>query len=75
MDNVVRGWGKLQRFGKQFGPYFLLEMVMPGGTLLALLLLLYRCKRADVERWMRWPMIAVTRILPAAAQADCGVQV
>ena len=75
MDIVVRGLEKLQRFGKQFGPYFLLEMVMPGGTLLALLLLLYRCKRVDIERWMRWPMIAITRILPAGASADDCAQV
>ena len=31
---------------KRFGPYLLLEAVMPGGTLLALMLYLYRSKQA-----------------------------
>jgi hypothetical protein len=71
MDFVVRSVERVQRFGRQFGPYFLLEMVMPGGTLLALLLLLYRCKRIDIERWMRWATSAVTRLPPIAAVKRC----
>ncbi len=29
---------------RRLGPYALLELVMPGGTILALLLYLYRCR-------------------------------
>jgi hypothetical protein len=32
--------------GRRFGPYLILEAVMPGGTLLALLLYLYRRMQA-----------------------------
>lgn len=33
---------KLVKLGRTFGPYLAIEMVMPGGSLLALLLWLYR---------------------------------
>ena len=32
----------LRRFARTFGPYFVVEMLLPGGTLLALLLFLHR---------------------------------
>ena len=32
----------LRRFGAKLGPYLLLELLMPGGTMFALLLFLYR---------------------------------
>ena len=32
----------LRRIGQNFGPYLVLELVLPGGTLFALLLFLYR---------------------------------
>ena len=38
--------GLLRRAAQRFGPYLLIEMLLPGGTLLALLLLVYR-------RWKR----------------------
>jgi len=72
MDVVLRGLERVQRFGRQFGPYVLLEMVMPGGTLLALLLFLCRCKRIDVERWMRWATRVTTRIVPTFAMKRCA---
>jgi hypothetical protein len=34
--------GILQQLGQKMGPYLLLEMLLPGGTLLALLLFLYQ---------------------------------
>jgi hypothetical protein len=36
----------LRRMAQQVGPYLLIEAVMPGGTLLALALYLYRRKSA-----------------------------
>jgi hypothetical protein len=35
----------LRQLTQRFGPYLLVEAVMPGGTLLALLLYLYRARR------------------------------
>lgn len=34
--------GTLRRWGRAFGPYLMLEILLPGGTLLAFLLYLYR---------------------------------
>ena len=34
--------GALRRWAQAFGPYLMLEILLPGGTLLALLLYLYR---------------------------------
>ena len=42
MKIVNRAFGWLQRVGRNLGPYLLLELLLPGGTMLALLLFLYR---------------------------------
>jgi len=43
---IVMSWlGLLRRFGQKAGPYLMLEMLLPGGTLLALLLFLYQRRR------------------------------
>jgi hypothetical protein len=42
MDVIIRGLQSLRRFGQKAGPYLMLEILMPGGTLLALLLFLYQ---------------------------------
>ena len=36
--------------GQKAGPYLMLEILLPGGTLLALLLFLYRRRRPDIGR-------------------------
>jgi len=41
-----RAWNFIRSSSRRFGPYLFLEAVMPGGTLLALMLYLYR--RAQV---------------------------
>ncbi len=47
--NTVSGWFAKGLAGlRQLGPYALVELVMPGGTVLALLLWLYR-RRKNVE--------------------------
>jgi hypothetical protein len=48
MDVIIRGLRLLRRFGQKAGPYLMLEILMPGGTLLALLLFLYQ--RRPLER-------------------------
>ena len=42
MEAVSRYLGSVRRVGQRFGPYLLIELFMPGGTLLALLLYLHR---------------------------------
>ena len=43
---AIIGWlGILRRVGQKAGPYVLLEMLLPGGTLFALLLFLYRRRK------------------------------
>jgi hypothetical protein len=41
----------VSRLVQRVGPYLLLEMVMPGGTLMALGLYLYRRHRAAAVGW------------------------
>ncbi len=48
MDALIRGLRLLRRFGQKVGPYLMLEILMPGGTLLALALFLYQ--RRPLER-------------------------
>ena len=42
MEIVRNSFGWLRRVGQNLGPYLMLELLMPGGTMLALLLFLYR---------------------------------
>jgi hypothetical protein len=44
-SSVTRIAKALWRIGKQLGPYLTLELLLPGGTLLALALFLYRRRR------------------------------
>jgi hypothetical protein len=55
--------GILRRFGQKAGPYVMLELLMPGGTLLALLLYLCQRKRPDIARRMQEAVRAVARAL------------
>jgi hypothetical protein len=49
MQTVVSRLGMLLRLGQNLGPYLILEILLPGGTLLALLLFLYR-RRSEFQR-------------------------
>ena len=52
MAFVSKGVGLLREFAEQLGPYVMLEVLLPGGTLIALLLFLYRRRKAaGVSRW------------------------
>ena len=42
MQIIRSSLGWLRRMGQKLGPYLVLELVLPGGTMLALLLFLYR---------------------------------
>ena len=45
MQRVMRSWAVLRRVGVQVGPYLMVEILLPGGSLMALLLFLYRRRR------------------------------
>ena len=61
---IVMGWlGILRRLGQKAGPYLLLEMLLPGGTLLALLLFLYRRRKPDVGAGAQQAVVAAMRTL------------
>jgi hypothetical protein len=47
MENVIDLLEPLRRFGVKLGPYVLLELLLPGGTLFALLLFLHRRSKAN----------------------------
>lgn len=42
MQTLIHGWQVLRRLMKQAGPYLLLELLLPGGTLLTICLMMYR---------------------------------
>jgi hypothetical protein len=42
MQMLIAGFELLRRLARTFGPYVMLEMLLPGGTLIALLLFIYR---------------------------------
>jgi hypothetical protein len=48
---VLRAWNRFSPLVRNAGPYLLLELVMPGGTLLALLLFLYQRRVALAGGW------------------------
>lgn len=63
MEAVIRTLEVLRRWGQKLGPYLLLEILMPGGTLFALLLFLYQSKRISFGSVAPRAAIAVTRSL------------
>ena len=46
MQFVVRSVGMTWELARRLGPYLMLEILLPGGTLLALLLFLYRRRQS-----------------------------
>jgi len=42
MEMIIEGLDVLRRLVRALGPYVMLEIVLPGGTLIALLLFFYR---------------------------------
>ena len=50
MQGIMSWVGTLRRFGQMVGPYLMLEMLLPGGTLLALLVFVCQRRKPDVGR-------------------------
>lgn len=61
---AIIGWlDILRRLGQKAGPYLLLEMLLPGGTLFALLLFLYRRRKAGLGPSAEQAVAAAMRTL------------
>src|ERR1700675_3772708 len=61
---IVMSWfGILRRIGHKAGPYLMLEMLLPGGTLLALLLFLWQRRKPDIRRGAQRGVLVVRRAL------------
>ena len=58
MQTVISRLGMLRRLGQEFGPYLMLEILLPGGTLLALLLFL--CRRNKLPAGTNAPRTTLT---------------
>jgi hypothetical protein len=63
MQMIMSGLGMLRRLGQKLGPYLMLEILLPGGTLLALLLFLYQRRRLDIRSVASRTVLAMTRAL------------
>jgi len=75
MQIVFNYFGIVRRFGQKFGPYLMVEMLLPGGTLLALLLFLYRRRRPEIRRAAQGAMDAATRMLAGVFESRVLVAV
>ena len=64
---IVISWlNMLRKVGQKTGPYLMLEILLPGGTLLALLLFLYRRRRPDIGRDAQRAVQVMLRALAGA---------
>jgi hypothetical protein len=63
MQIVLNRLQKLRQVGQKFGPYLILEILLPGGTLVALLLFLCRDGRLDTAGVVARAGLAVARTL------------
>ncbi|MEP7062779.1 MAG: hypothetical protein ABI881_10295 [Betaproteobacteria bacterium] len=63
MQVVIHWLSMLRRIGQKAGPYLMLEMLLPGGTLFALLLFLYRRHKAGVDSGIRQAVAEAVRTL------------
>src|SRR6266487_2472454 len=68
MQIVMIGLGILRRIGQMLGPYLMLEILLPGGTLLALLLFLYQRRKLDVGSIASQTALAVRRALASIGE-------
>jgi hypothetical protein len=68
METVLVGLARLARLLQKWGPYFVIELVMPGGTLLALLLYLYQRRNGKVGPSEPEGPMAMMRALFATVQ-------
>ena len=71
MQAIARFHSLLRTWARTFGPYVVLEILLPGGTLIALLLFLYRrSQRFQVSRCMEGERRALHRYAPTRIVRD-----
>jgi hypothetical protein len=63
MQIVIHWLSMLRRIGQKAGPYLVLEMLLPGGTLFALLLFLYRRRKSGIDSGIRQAVAEAVRAL------------
>ena len=66
MQSVASWLGTLRRLGRQAGPYLMVEMLLPGGTLLALLLFLYQRGKPVIGKAAQQAVHVLMRALAGA---------
>ena len=68
MQNVANWLGTLRRLGQRAGPYLMVEMLLPGGTLLALLLFLYLRRRPVIGKAAQQAIHVLMRALAGVVE-------
>ena len=63
MQRVMDHLETFRRFGQKLGPYLMLEILLPGGSLFALMLFLYQRRKTGIAREVFRPMHAMMRAL------------
>jgi hypothetical protein len=66
MQRVIDFLDVLRRFGQKLGPYLMLEILLPGGSLFALMLFLYQRRKAGTGR-------AAPRLVPPLMRLWTGL--
>ena len=77
MQTVIRSLEMLRGLARKLGPYLMLEILLPGGTLFALVLFLYRRRTPGAGRDAPRSAPAVARAFARALEsplkaAKCG---
>ncbi len=72
MQFVVRSVAVTWELARRLGPYLMLEILLPGGTLLALLLFLYRRRRVYGAASTRQNALATRSADPLACRPGTG---
>jgi hypothetical protein len=62
MQRVIDHLETLRRFGQRLGPYLMLEILLPGGTLFALMLFLYQRRKAGIGGAIPRPVAMLMRL-------------
>ena len=63
METIISSLDRLRRLGQKWGPYLIIEILLPGGSLVALLLFLCQRRKLGANDFMTRTAVAVTRML------------
>jgi hypothetical protein len=61
MQRVIDHLETLRRLGQRLGPYVLIEILLPGGSLFALMLFLYQRRKAGSPRPLPQAVLSLVR--------------